>query len=384
MTDQAYLCNTEKEIIHTKEIEEDKYFPELEINLRKIYENTVEVKGLCQKSGISIAGVVKLMHSMPQIADAMIEGGCEYIATSRINQIVRLKDRGIKKPLMLIRIPMASEIPQVVKFADISLNSEKNTLYKINQEAMRQNKIHKVILMMDLGDLREGVFDENEFIELALWVEREMKNLHLYGVGTNLGCYGAIVPTEVNLGKLCDVAEKIEKKIGRTLDVISGGATSSLTLLVDGKMPERVNNLRIGEGILVARDLYEIWKYNIADLHMDTFILKAQVVEVKDKPSHPIGNIFIDAFGNTPTYEDRGMRRRALLGIGKQDLVNTETLIPLDKNIKVMGGSSDHLIIDIEDCDKDYKVGDIIEFHLYYQHLLYLSNEEDVNKVFIG
>lgn len=383
MIGQSNPYIVEKEIIQSKEIEEGKDFPLLEINLRKIYENTVKVKELCQKSGVSIAGVVKLMHSMPQIANAMSEGGCDYIATSRINQIIRMKEAGIKKPLMLIRIPMVSEIPQIVEFADISLNSEKNTLYKINQEAMRQNKIHKVILMMDLGDLREGIFDENELVELAVLVEKEMKNLKLYGIGTNLGCYGAIVPTEVNLGKLCDVAEKIENEIGRTLDVISGGATSSLTMLVDGKMPKRVNNLRIGEGILVARDLYEIWKYNIANLHMDTFVLKAQVVEVKDKPSHPIGNIFIDAFGNTPTYEDKGMRRRALLGIGKQDLVNTDTLIPLDKKINVMGGSSDHLIIDIEDCNKEYKVGDVVEFHLYYQHLLYLSHEEDVNKVFV-
>lgn len=382
----AQLFNLEKgqdEIIHAKNIEDNMGFPKLEINLKKIYENTVKVKELCHKSGITVAGVVKLMNSMPEITEAMVAGGCDYIATSRINQIIKLKKAGIEKPLMLIRIPMKSEINQVVEYADISLNSEMDTLYEINKESSRQNKIHKVILMMDLGDLREGVIDEDEFISMCLWVENKLKNIHLYGIGTNLGCYGAIVPTEDNLGKLCCVAEKIEAEMGRKLEVISGGATSSLTLLADGKMPKKVNNLRIGEGILVARDLEEIWKYNIVDLHKDTFLLKAQIIEVKDKPSHPIGKIFIDAFGNTPTYEDRGIRRRALLGIGKQDLVNTDNLIPLDENIKVMGGSSDHLIIDIEDCHKNYKVGDIVEFHMYYQHLLYLSHEEDINKIFI-
>lgn len=382
MTQLSNLYTDEEEKIKTKDFETMEY-PTLEINLNKVYENTSKVKDLCKKEGISIAGIIKLTHSMKEIAEAMISGGCEYIGASRLSQIKKLKEFGINKPLMLIRIPMLSEASKVVRYADISLNSEKDTLNELNKEAVKQGKVHKVILMMDLGDLREGVFDENEIIELATWVEKELSNIHLYGIGTNLGCYGAIVPTEVNLGKLCSTAEKIEGVIERNLEVVSGGATSSLTLLTDGKMPKKVNNLRIGEGILVARDLDEIWEYDIADLHKDAFVLKAELIEVKDKPSHPIGKIFIDAFCNTPTYEDKGIRRRALLGIGKQDLVNADTLNPFDKNIKIIGGSSDHLIIDVEDCNKEYKVGDIIEFYLSYQHILYLINEDDVNKVFV-
>lgn len=382
MTQLSNLYTEEKEQIKIKDIEAMEY-PILEINLKKIYENTSKVKYICEKEGISIAGIIKLTHSMKEIAETMVLGGCEYIGTSRLSQIKKLKEYEINKPLMLIRIPMLSEASKVVRYADISLNSEIDTLNQLNKEAVKQGKVHKVILMMDLGDLREGVFDENEIIELAKWVEKGLSNIHLYGIGTNLGCYGAIIPTEVNLGKLCSTAEKIEDAIERNLEVVSGGATSSLTLLTDGKMPKKVNNLRVGEGILVARDLDEIWKYDIADLHKDAFVLKAEVIEVKDKPSHPIGEIFIDAFCNTPIYEDKGIRRRALLGIGKQDLVNADTLNPLDKNIKIIGGSSDHLIVDVEDCKKEYKVGDIIEFYLSYQHILYLINEDDVNKVFV-
>ncbi len=382
MTKISNLDILQKEQILTKDIEPVEY-PVLEINLNKVYENTRKVKELCDSEDISIAGIIKMTHSMKEIAETMIAAGCDYIGTSRLNQIKKLRKSGINKPLMLIRIPMISEAANVIRYADISLNSEKGTLFELNKEAINQGKIHKVILMMDLGDLREGVFNVNEIIKMALWVEKELSNLHLYGIGTNLGCYGAIVPTEVNIGKLCDTAEKIEAAIGRNLEIISGGATSSLTLLKDGKMPKKVNNLRIGEGILVARDLDEIWEYDIADLHKDAFILKAEVIEIKDKPSHPIGKVFIDAFCNTPTYEDKGIRRRALLGIGKQDLVNADTLNPFDKNIKIIGGSSDHLIIDVEDCDNEYKVGDIIEFYLSYQHILYLINEEDVNKVFV-
>lgn len=383
MTQLSNLDTRHKETILTKEIENTIEFPVLEINLKKLYENTSKVKELCAKEGISIAGVVKLTHSMSEIADVMVAAGCEYIATSRIKQIKKLRQQGITTPLMLIRIPMISEVENVVKYADISLNSEWATLEELNKEAIKQGKVHKVILMMDLGDLREGVFKKDEILQLAQWVEKNLSNIHLYGIGTNLGCYGAIVPTEINLGELCSIAEEIEERIGRNLEIISGGATSSLTLLVDGKMPKKVNNLRVGEGILVAKDLDEDWEYDIADLYKDAFVLKAEVIEVKDKPSHPIGKIFIDAFCNTPTYEDKGVRRRALLGIGKQDLVNVDALKPLDPNIEIMGGSSDHLIIDVEECTTKYKVGDIIEFNLAYQNILYLINEEDVKKVFV-
>jgi len=377
------LENTLINDIHIKEMEELEEFPLLEIDLKKIYDNTKYVVDLCKNQGISVAGVVKVVHAMPQIVSEMDKAGCEYLATSRINQVIEMKKQGVKKPVMLIRIPMHNEIKQLVEYVDISLNSEIETLKKINEECKYKNKNHKVILMMDLGDLREGIVDEKEFINLALYVEKELTNVKLYGIGTNLGCYGSVKPTEENLGKLCNVAEKIEALIGRELDVVSGGATSSLTLIWDGKIPSKINNLRIGEGILVAKDLDDFWEYDMSMLHQDAFVLKAQVVEVKNKPSHPIGEIFIDAFGNKPTYEDRGERRRALLAIGKQDFVSVDTLIPIDKNIEVIGASSDHLIIDIEDCKTNYKVGDVIEFNIYYPHLLYLSGSRDVNKKFI-
>lgn len=375
--------NTVINDIHIKDIEDKEGFPLLEVNLKKVYKNTKYVVNLCENRGISVAGVVKVVHAMPEVVSEMDKAGCKYLATSRINQVIKMKNQGVKKPIMLIRIPMYSEIKQLVEYVDISLNSEIETLKKINEECKNQNKEHKVILMMDLGDLREGIIDEEEFINLALFVEKELKNLKLYGIGTNLGCYGSVKPTENNLGKLCNVAEKIEKLIGRELDVISGGATSSLTLIWDDKIPSKINNLRIGEGILVAKDLDDFWQYDMSMLYQDAFLLKAQVVEVKNKPSHPIGEIFIDAFGNKPTYKDRGERKRALLAIGKQDFVSVDTLVPIDKNIEVIGASSDHLIIDIESCENDYRIGDIIEFNIYYPHLLYLSGSKDVGKKFI-
>lgn len=358
-------------------------YPVLQINVNKIYENTKKMVDLCNESGINIAGVVKGFNGIPKVVEQFINAGCKYIADSRMDQIIKLKEYGIKTPMMLIRIPMFSEIEQLVKYVEISLNSEIDSLNRIEKECRRQNRKHGVVLMFDLGDLREGFTDEDELIQSALYVEKKLGNVELCGIGTNLGCYGSIKPTEKNLGKLCSVAKKIENRIGRKLEIISGGATSSIPLIIDGKMPNRINHLRIGEAILLGRDLQDLWDYDMSYMHQDTFILKAQIVEIKDKPSYPIGEIFIDAFGNRPSYEDKGIRKRALLAVGKQDFVFHDQLIPQNEGIEIMGGSSDHLIVDIEDCKDEIKVGDILDFQMYYGPMLYLSGSKSVTKVYI-
>lgn len=358
-------------------------YPMLEINLKKIHENIKSMVDLCELHGINITGVIKGFNAIPEVVEQYESAGCTYIASSRINQIIRLKKHGIQKPFMLVRIPMFSEIKEVVKFVSVSLNSELETLNMIQKECELQGEKHKVVLMLDLGDLREGVVDEEEFINLAEYVENNLKNVELLGVGTNLGCYGSIMPSQENLGRLCNIAEIIESKINRKLEMISGGATSSIPLMIDGKMPKRVNNLRIGEGILLAKDLDEFWGYDMKYMHQDTFILKAQVVEIKNKPTHPIGEVFIDAFGNKPTYVDKGIRKRALLAVGKQDFGLQDNLIPQRQDVKVIGSSSDHLIIDIEDCDIEIKLGDILGFTMFYSQMMYLSGYSGIPKIFI-
>jgi len=164
--------------------------------------------------------------------------------------------------------------------------------------------------------------------------------------------------------------------------MISGGATSSLPLVIDGKMPKRINNLRIGEGILLALDLEKFWGYDMKHMHKDTFVLKAQVVEIKDKPTYPIGEIFIDAFGTKATYEDKGIRKKALVAVGKQDFGLHDKLIPQKQGVQIVGSSSDHLILDIEDCDIETKLGDILGFSMYYPPLVFLSGNPDIPKVF--
>ncbi|MDO4745962.1 MAG: alanine racemase [Bacillota bacterium] len=356
--------------------------PKLIVDLSKLRSNIEKVRIMCQDAGIEMAGVIKGFRGLPQGAKQFEQAGCKFIASSRLDQLEPLREFGIQTPLMMIRVPMLTEAYDVVRIADISLNSDVQVLKELNKQAGAQDKKHKVILMADLGDLREGFWDKADMVEAAVMVENELHNLELAGVGTNLGCYGSIAPTRDKMEELISIAERIEERIGRELEYISGGATSGLTTLMDGEMPSRINLLRIGEGVILARDLQDIWGYDMSYLHKDVFTLRAEVIEVRDKPTHPVGKIMIDCFGRRPIYEDRGIRKRALLGIGRVDYGTPEDLMPINKKIKVVGASSDHTIIDVEDAE-DIHVGDVVDFRLCYANLVYVTGSRNVSVVFI-
>ena len=357
--------------------------PRVEINLKYLRENVDQIVKKCKDEGVEIAGVIKGTTGIPECAKQFADAGVKFIASSRLEQLQDAKDFGIKQPLMLIRVPMLSELEEAVRLTDISLNSEIEVLQALNKEAGKQGKKHKVIIMADLGDLREGYWDKDEMVNVAVKVENEMKNLELAGVGTNLGCYGSIESTADKLDELVDIAEKIEAIIGRELEFISGGATTSLPRIINHDMPKRVNLLRVGEGILLARDLDVFYGYDMSFMHQDVYTLKAEVVEVKDKPTYPVGEISIDAFGHTPEYVDRGVRRRALVGMGKVDYGSIDEIFPKDEGIEIIGASSDHTILDIEDATRKLKVGDIVSFGINYASLVYITNCRNVQIAFV-
>jgi predicted amino acid racemase len=356
-------------------------YPNLVVRLDYIKENAHSIVSACDKKGISVCGIVKGMHSEPKVAQAMVSGGVRQIGDARLMNLKALSEAGVEVPLLLTRIPMLSEVEELVKHVDISLNSEMKTVSAIDQACIEQEKAHKVVLMCDLGDLREGYFDKEELIKNAIQIE-EMKGAELAGIGTNLGCYGSIKPNCENLTDLVKLAGEIEARIGRTLEIVSGGATSSLPLVFEERIPKGINHLRIGEAILLARDLPDIWKVELPGTHMDTVKIEAQIVEIKKKPSYPVGEIFIDAFGNRPHYEDRGWETRAILALGRQDFAMMDQLIPCDDSIKLVGCSSDHLIVSLQET-AEYAVGDILAFEMYYGPMLFLSGADHIRKTFV-
>lgn len=360
-------------------------YPQLEVDLSILRSNARQVITRCQQQGIRVCGVVKGVDGLPEVARAMRLCGAEELGTSRLEQVERCRAAGVGGPWLLIRIPGLSELPDVVRLCETSLQSERVTLDALEEECVLQGKTHRVIVMADLGDLREGFWDKDEMVDVCVHVERELPHVELAGVGVNLTCYGSTKPTPEKMQALLDIAAHIEKRIGRKLEIISGGATSSYTLVHWGTMPAGINHLRIGENILLGKDLQVNWGIQDMDyLRMDGFTLRAEVVEVREKPTYPIGEFAIDAFGRKPVYVDRGIRRRAILALGRADVGELESLIPREAGLTVIGGSSDHCIVDVEDCPRRLEVGDIVEFSLCYSHLLYATSRSDITIQFVN
>lgn len=353
-------------------------FPMLEINTHKIRENTKIMVNECHKRGIEVAGVSKVFSGNRKIIEALIDGGIDILADSRIENLIRYRNYNI--PKMLLRIPMKSQAKMVVKYSDIALVSEIQTIKELDKYAMKENKIYKVILMIDLGDLREGIFFKNE-TEILDAVEEilELNWIEFYGIGTNLSCYGGVIPTNDNLSKLVEIKKKLEKTFNIDIKTISGGNSGTISLFKNNDIPKEINQLRLGASLALGIGLND---EPIEGLHNDTVKLIAEIVEVKKKPSVPVGEIGLDAFGRKPFFEDKGIRKRAICAIGKQD-INPEHLSPYDNKITVLGASSDHLILDITESDENYKVGDKVEFKVTYGGLLSLMTSKYVYKKII-
>lgn len=356
----------------------EKKYPVVEVDLKKLKHNIDEMVRRCREKGISVAGVVKGFNAIPETLRLYEESDCTQIASSRLEHLEDARNMGLKGPFLAIRIPMLSEVPDLVRLADMSLNSELTVVKAIDEECKRQGKKHSVILMADLGDLREGYWDKEEMVEAASYIENNLDKVYLAGVGTNLGCYGSINATPEKMEELISVAESIERRIGRRLDIISGGGTTSFPLVYNNTMPKRINHLRMGEGIALGKDLQDLWGLDMSFLNKNVFTLKAEIIEIKDKPSYPVGEIFVDCFGNRGEYVDRGIRKRAIVGVGKVDFALDSQLEPRTKGVEVLGSSSDHLILDIEETNEGLKVGDILEFDLRYSTMVYLTSSKYV------
>lgn len=207
--------------------------PRLEIDLEKIHHNAYELVTRLNKQGISVTGVTKATLGSTEITNALLQAGVSSLCDSRIENIkaIRLTADAIlmkQVPMILIRSPMLSQIEQVVKYADASCNTEIDVIKKLSIEAQKKGCTHQVLLMVELGDLREGIMPE-DLIDTV----REVINLPhilLKGIGTNLACRSGVAPDTANMDKLATLAEGIEKTFNLQLDIISGGEFSQLTV----------------------------------------------------------------------------------------------------------------------------------------------------------
>lgn len=349
--------------------------PYLTIDLAKIEHNARIIVGLCREHGIEVTGVTKVTCGHPEVARAMLAGGVMSIADSRLENIHRLKGAGLDGCSMLLRIPPLSAVDEVVETVAVSLNSELPVLEALSQEAGRRERCHDVILMVDLGDLREGIWPN----DLVPFVRETLKlpGIRVIGLGANLACFAGLAPTEDNMNVLVELTCQVEKTFDHTLKWISGVNSSGLELIASGQMPTRINHARIGEAILLGRET--IHRRPWPQTYQDAFILHAEVLELKTKPSRPAGKCGEDAFGKQPVFEEQGKMDRALLNVGRED-VDSEGITPLDSRFKVVGASSGYLVVDVTAASKAIQVGDELSFSLNYSALLVAMTSEYVKK----
>lgn len=336
--------------------------PRLEINLGKIRHNARALVTSLKRRGICVSGVTKATQGRPDIAEELLAAGVTGLADSRIENIQAMRGAAVNANMTLIRSPMISQAALVVEHVDTSFNTELDVISELSKAAYAVGRTHGVLLMVELGDLREGIMPG----DLVAFVRRTLgfPNIALRGIGANLACRCGVAPDATNMGELSALANTIEAAFGHVLTTVSGGGSSNIAWALSGADTGRINNLRLGESILLGRE--PLRNEAIEGLHTDSITLVAEVIESKTKPSQPWGQIAETAFGAALPMADRGSIFQAILALGRVD-TDPDGLTP-PPGIEIIGSSSDHLVV--SSGRTRLAVGTEVTFQLNYSALI--------------
>ena len=347
--------------------------PRIEIDLEGIESNARALVERLGARGIGVSGVTKATLGSGEVGAAMWRGGVRSLADSRVSNLRSLRGSGLRVPLSLIRSPMIGEVGATVAVADVSFNSEAVVLGLLSQAAVEQHRVHGVVLMVELGDLREGVMPA-ELVALAGRV-LELPGLRLAGIGTNLACQCGVTPDEEKMAELSTLAEVVEHRFGVELEVVSGGNSANLQWALSCAEPGRVNELRLGEAILLGTD--PLTREAIDGLSTGVFTLVAEVIESQVKPAQPWGSVQGNAFGTPGPRWGVGTVRQSILAIGHQDVDPAGLVMP--PGLRLLGASSDHVVVATDGTP--LAVGDEVRFGVDYSALLRAMTSPFVEKV---
>ena len=346
--------------------------PRIEINLAKIAHNANILLNLYGSKGVGLTGVTKGVCGFPEIARVLVAQGIQILGDSKLKNLKKMRDANIVAEYVLLRSPALSEVESVVDYADISLNTELVIIKRLSDIAVNREKVHKIILMVEMGDLREGIMPEDlePFIQKVL----EFPGINLVGIGANYACFGGVKPDEDKMDKLSSLAVQIEQKFSLSLSFVSGGNSANHSWLMATESSGRINNLRLGEAILLGKET--LCRKAITGLYTDAFTFVSEVIESKIKPSVPYGEIAQNVLGIFPQFEERGNIRRAIIGVGFQDVLISGLTPKLD--LEILGSSSDHTVMDAKKVN--LLVGDEVAFSVNYGALLSVMSSPNVFK----
>jgi len=349
------------------------------LNLDAVRHNARLIADLCSRRGIWLTGVTKGVLADPPLVRVLAEEGIRSLADSRLANIARIREAGVAAELHLIRAPGPEELEGVLQMADISYHSELWTIRELASMAKARGTRHRVVLMVDVGDRREGLMP-GDVLDAAREV-LDLKGACLHGLGMNVGCASGVQPTPSNMGLLASLARDVQDRLGYPVPLVSGGSSLAIPMLVEDRVPRGINHFRVGCAIWLGD--YNTWDEPVPGARHDGFDLRATIIELKWKPSLPEGEIGVDAFGRCPTFEDRGPMLRAICSLGKQDIY-LEGIEPMLPGARIVAASSDHLILDVTTVDPPPKVGDEVRFRMNYGAMLYAMQSKYVTKEYLG
>lgn len=327
-------------------------------------------------------GVVsKLLCGNKEYIKLLIDLGIKEIHDSRISNLKTIKKIDDSVQTVYIKPPAKRSIPNLIKYADVSFNTELQTIQLLSKEAQKQNKKHKIIIMIEMGDLREGVLGEQliDFYEHIF----KLPNIYVVGLGTNLNCLHGVMPSPDKLIQLSLYKQIIEVKFNRKIPWISGGTSVVFPLLLKRILPKGVNHFRIGETLYFGVNLFS--GKTIKGMKSDVIKLYSEIIELTEKPKNPSGELAANPSGDTYEIDESEYGKksyRAIIDVGLLD-VSAEFLIPDDKSIEIVGASSDMLILDLGKTRRNYKVGDLVSFKLKYMGALHLLSSDYIDKKII-
>jgi len=323
--------------------------------------------------------VTKLLCGNRLYIKELLRLGVKEMHDTRISNLRTIKSLNPEVQTVYIKPPAKRSIANVVKFADVSFNTDYSTIKSLSHEAGIQQKVHKIIIMIEMGDLREGVMGD-QLMDFYAQVF-ELPNIEIIGIGTNLNCLNGILPNQDKLIQLSLYKQLIEVKFNRKIPWISGGTSVTLSMMINNQIPSGINHFRIGEALFFGNDLFNDRPF--AGMKTDVLKLYTEIIELYEKPIVPSGEQKENVAGHIPTFnlEDIGKSTfRAIIDIGLLD-INPDYIIPEDESVRVIEASSDMLVIDLGDNLKKYKTGDLISFNLKYMGALGLLNSNYVEKV---
>ncbi|WP_084355106.1 alanine/ornithine racemase family PLP-dependent enzyme [Primorskyibacter flagellatus] len=344
--------------------------PRIEVDLSKIRCNTRTIVERLRSRGIRATAVTKAVCGHPAIARAMLDSGAAGLAEARLSNVQRLRKAGVTCSITLIRTPMLSQVEDVVQVCDASYNTKIAVITALAAAAIKQNKVHDIILMVEMGDLREGIMPQ-DLGDIAQQVV-DMPGVALKGIGANFACLSGIAPTAAKMQALSVLANDVEGQCGPVLRTVSAGNSASLPWAFGGLPTGRINDLRLGEAILLGID--PVSGHQIGGMYGDAFTLVAEVIEINTKPLSPPINFSNPALAGLRLVPKFESGTRTILAIGHQDTDISGLSWP--PGITFIGATSDHLIVGTK--PETLRVGSEMRFQMNYSALMRAMAAPDI------